>query len=364
MKRITSIDSLRAFALLGILIIHTTFGFGAGGIDYTKTFDYALKFGIMLLFRNRCMLIFNILFGVSFYIILNKKDYPASKFVWRCFLLMMLGLLNRIFFNNDVLFKYGLCGMLLVLIRNMSNKCIYVIIGVLIMLGMFLKEIELGKVIDCPSRYIENISFWQFLQSYPSSLFVLIKQFLNGDFFIIYANMAIGYVMGRLGFVESMDTIIKTKHVILFLGVYFVIGMIYVSQYFGVTFNPFVYVLLMNLFWYCGAAFYWILFIWLYNNSKCFNKIFTLFEPYGKLGLTNYTMQGLVGVAVFYFCGIAYKGISFSIILVCVIGFFLMQTIFSIIWLKYFKNGPLEYLWRCATERKWLPLTIYNVPKT
>ena len=309
------------------------------------------------MFENRFMLIFNILFGVSFYIILGKKDYPASKFVWRCFLLAMLGLLNRLFFNNDVLFKYGLCGVLLVLIRNLSNKKIYVLTGVLIAIGLGLKGLEFGNRIELDTRYIRDSSMLQFFKSYPLSLLMLFKQFLNGDFILIYANMAIGYVLGRIGFVESMDKRIELKHVMLSLAFYVVFGMIcYGSTYVGVSMNHFIRVYILNLFWYSGAAFYWLLFIWLYNHFKWFHKLSSLFEPYGKCGLTNYTMQGFVGVLIFYFAGVSYLGLPYSIVLVGSIVFFIIQALFSSLWLKYFKNGPFEYLWRCATERKWLPI--------
>lgn len=79
MKRITSIDALRAFALFGILLIHARQGFGTGGVNYSNNLDLLLGGGIKHLLESRCMMIFNVLFGVSFYIILNKKDYPAKN---------------------------------------------------------------------------------------------------------------------------------------------------------------------------------------------------------------------------------------------------------------------------------------------
>ena len=42
------------------------------------------------------------------------------------------------------------------------------------------------------------------------------------------------------------------------------------------------------------------------------------------------------------------------------IGFFIIQIILSTIWLKYFNYGPLEWLWRSATYRKWQPMRKRN----
>lgn len=75
-----------------------------------------------------------------------------------------------------------------------------------------------------------------------------------------------------------------------------------------------------------------------------------------KCGLTNFSMQGFLGIIIFYYAGIGYLGLSYSVVLSGSIVFFIIQALFCAVWLSYFKNGPLEYLWRCATERKWLPL--------
>ena len=353
MKRITSIDALRAFALLGILLIHARHGFGVSGCHYLSKIDLALGGGCKFLLESRCMLIFNILFGVSFFIILGKKDYPASKFVWRCFLLVCIGLINRLGFNSDVLFKYGLCGMALVLIRNLSNKRIIIFSIVFIIIGVVLQWLEFGSIIQIPSRYVKGGGVKHLLTSYPISLLGLAKQFLNGDFFIIFANMAIGYVLGRVGFIESMDKKLTFKQVVISLVLYCILGFIYYGcVYYRISVHPLLNKFVLNLFYYCGAAFYWLLFIWLYNHVKWFHELSLFFESYGKCGLTNYSMQGFIGIIIFYFLEIGYLKLPFTILFVYSIFFFVLQMLFSFFWLKKYKNGPFEYLWRCATERK------------
>lgn len=54
--------------------------------------------------------------------------------------------------------------------------------------------------------------------------------------------------------------------------------------------------------------------------------------------------------------GFKYQSITFYVCAALV--FYVIQLLFSYHWLKKYKNGPLEYLWRCATERKWLPLLL------
>lgn len=126
-KRITSIDALRAFTLLGILIVHATNGFG---LPYEKVLTSFLDIYCLLLneffLSSKCNTIFAILFGVSFYLILKNPKNSNAKFVWRCFLLALIGLFNKLFYTYDALMWYGICGMVLVLFRNFKPK--YIII--------------------------------------------------------------------------------------------------------------------------------------------------------------------------------------------------------------------------------------------
>ena len=347
MQRITSIDALRAFALLGILLVHVTYAAGFGALNYTNTVDSLLGAGVWHLFVGRFVLIFNTLFGVSFYIILSKKDYPASRFVWRCFLLALLGLLNGVFFSHDVLFKYGVCGMFLVPLRKLSGKWIMGIILALFAAGVFLVGQDWGSFIECPFRYVEGLSFVEFLKTYPSFLLSLAKDFLNGYYLLIYSTMAIGYLLGRSGVIEAMDSKLTATHVVISLSIYLLLGAL--SLAFKNIF------LVKRILCLSGAAFYWILFVWLYNKSGFCHRLFSRFEPYGKLGLTNYTMQGFSGVLVFYLLGLG-ASLPFTLKFLLALVFFVLQAVFSAVWLKHFRNGPLEYLWRCATARKWLPL--------
>lgn len=64
-------------------------------------------------------------------------------------------------------------------------------------------------------------------------------------------------------------------------------------------------------------------------------------------------MQGIVGVILSALLFIPYHW-AFEYILIAMLLFYVLQVVFSIIWLKHFRYGPLEWLWRCATEKKWL----------
>ena len=78
-------------------------------------------------------------------------------------------------------------------------------------------------------------------------------------------------------------------------------------------------------------------------------------EPYGKLGLTNYIMQSVLGLLVFapFFLGINYLNTTCNVLVALAI--YSLQAILSIWWLRYFTYGPFEWLWRSATYLKIIP---------
>lgn len=78
---------------------------------------------------------------------------------------------------------------------------------------------------------------------------------------------------------------------------------------------------------------------------------------YGRTALSNYILQSLIGTTLFFGFGLGLLGelhdwqtllLAFAIIL--------LQIKISGIWLRHFRYGPLEWLWRCGTYRRWLPL--------
>ena len=358
--RITSIDALRAFALLGILFVHARTGFGANVIG---TSGSVLLNSLIVLFRGKCALIFNILFGISFYIILRKPDYPKRKFVWRCFLLTLMGLGTQFFYNSDALMWYGICGMFLVLVTPLSNKMIAAIIISLHALAMYLGTYHfgdylLGSYTDI-SRYGEDISMKEFVALYPNGVLTYFKAVLNNGIFPTYANFCLGYLIGRLGVVESWDKKITFKTVLWAISIFLVVsgGSVAVHVLNGASLSAaFMAMLSSRLCNLAGATFYTVLFVWAYNHCTLLAPMFHKLEAYGKCGLTNYSLQGVVGVSVFFFLGFSHKIGSASYLFWGTILFYIIQVWCSNLWLRYFRNGPLEYLWRCSTECKWLPL--------
>jgi uncharacterized protein len=91
-------------------------------------------------------------------------------------------------------------------------------------------------------------------------------------------------------------------------------------------------------------------------RANAFKWLVNLFRPVGQMAFTNYLMQSLLGGIIFYGIGFGMFGKlqRFEIYYV-VAAIYLFQIIFSHIWLRFFRFGPLEWAWRCLTYWKIQP---------
>lgn len=92
-------------------------------------------------------------------------------------------------------------------------------------------------------------------------------------------------------------------------------------------------------------------------QTAFWKKILAVFAPVGKMAFTNYVMQSLIGNFVFLGAGLGYmEHVGPFYYTLFGMAVFIIQIILSTIWLQYFNYGPLEWLWRSGTYKKWQPL--------
>lgn len=89
---------------------------------------------------------------------------------------------------------------------------------------------------------------------------------------------------------------------------------------------------------------------------KCFNAV-------GRMAITNYFLQSIVCGLVFTGFGMGYFGsLSQVELYFLVFEIWIVQVVFSVFWLRRFQEGPVEWLWRCLTYRKWDRIKRYKTP--
>lgn len=352
--RITSIDALRAITLLGIIIVHGFDGYGRGVLEPEIGIDEALTWFVKNCLYGKCNTIFAMLFGVSFFLILRNPKNTSGKFLWRCFLLMLIGLANKVFFTFDALMWYGICGMMLVPVRYMKPKYILTFFCLLILVTYELHKFKIGNILfglNIVNRYDGEGSFMDVL-SYPYAVQDYLRGILNRGVFGPYAFLVLGYWLAVKGYIEKLDKVVTWKVVLVFWAIYlisFVLPDIRKLNYFTKLLNT-----------YAATIAYASTVINVYYHSQTIQSILRLLEPYGKLGLTNYSIQGIIGVCIIWQFTTGTLPYSLWGALLIFFAVYVLQAIFSYVWLKHFRYGPMEYVWRVATERELIKFRIDN----
>ena len=82
-----------------------------------------------------------------------------------------------------------------------------------------------------------------------------------------------------------------------------------------------------------------------------------MLAPYGRMALSNYVLQSIIGTFLLYHWGLGWLGtIGNTQTLLIALGVIVFQVMMSTWWLNRFHYGPLEWLWRSATKLSWQPL--------
>lgn len=87
-------------------------------------------------------------------------------------------------------------------------------------------------------------------------------------------------------------------------------------------------------------------------------SVFHWFAAPGRMALTNYIGQSVIGILLFYGIGLGLgAGIGQSLVVLIAAGVWIMQAIISRVWLHYCQFGILEWIWRMLTYGKTFRLT-------
>ncbi len=94
--------------------------------------------------------------------------------------------------------------------------------------------------------------------------------------------------------------------------------------------------------------------LWLRSDGASKWKILA---PVGRMALTNYLMQTILGIVIFYGVGFGLGGnIGPALFLPIGLTIYSFQVIYSNWWFRYFNYGPLEWVWRQLTYGKRLSI--------
>lgn len=379
-NRIEIADVLRGFAVMGITLIHfierfSLYSFPEETSNFMMFTDRIIWDSIFFTFSGKAYCIFALLFGFSFFIQDNsqkekRKDF-RGRFAWRLVLLFFIACINSALFPGEILVLYALLGYVLIAVCRFSTRTVMAIAIVLL-----LQPFEWGQIIyalfnpeytginaqlDAPYWEIVNVaqkegSFFEMCKTaiWTGNIANMGWMLLHGRVTQTAGLFMIGMLIGRGRIFPYSEKNIKLwikvfiVAVIAFFPIYGLIATLpeFVSR--DALLVPSILILksLSNL------AFTGILFagvILVYYLTK-FKNVLHQLAPYGRMSLTNYLSQSLIGSFLFYNWGLSlYKYTGITVCFLMGIGIFLIQFFFCHWWLRSHRHGPLEWLWKKAT---------------
>lgn len=376
-ERVHLVDALRGFALMGLLLVHSIELFE---LYWKNPVESKVHDIIFFLFAGKAYAIFAMLFGLSFFIIMDKQARKGidfrMRFVWRLTILFFIGTLNSMVYSGEVLQVLAGFGFLLIFAYRIPSKWLIGIAILCLMTPQLMYHYwtsmhNFAGANDKPYSWqlYENAHNMWINGSLSQVLaFNVTTGSLAKWFFFFDGNRGmqvvglflIGLVIGRMGLFAKPIAFTRLRKQILIVAILSSIILFATQKYLALP--------AIKALWQEGNMAKWYLdelvngyfclafmailvlsFIAAYQK-KIGNKILGLLAPAGRMSLTIYVSQSLVGVPFFYGYGLnMWDKISQLNALLLGMAFFTLQIIFAHAWMKRFHYGPLEWCWRAAT---------------
>ena len=377
--RIEVVDALRGFAIMSIMFLHNIEHFDYYYLpeflpEWMKVLDKIIWETLFFLFGGKSYAIFALLFGFSFYIQNDNQEKKGNdfrgRFLWRLLLLLGFGFVNTIFYEGDILMIYAVLGIVLIPVCKWNDKAVF--ITAVILMAQPLEWIKFFYMLANPEyvpapnlsnsyfgmmgEYLKNNSFIEHaIGNLSIGRFASVFwSWENGRFFQAPALFMFGLLMGRRKlFITSIESTVFWKKALQYAFLLFVplFTLKNILPQISIR-KEIVDSLSIIVTSWSNLAFMIFMvsaFILLYQKESIRNILSKLI-PFGKMSLTNYIMQSIVGSFIYYRYGLGlveYTGATYSLLIGIIL--FVLQLLFCTWWLKNHKQGPLEYIWHKAT---------------
>lgn len=386
-ERLTALDTLRGFAVLGILVMNiqsfampfaayynpTTYGNLDGANYWTWFFGHVLA-------DQKFMTIFSLLFGAGLLLLTSRIEArggsPARVHYSRMAWLLVFGLLHAyLLWYGDILVLYAFCGLLIYPCRKLRPRTLLIIGLLVIAIGSGISLLGgLSMRYWPPEVLAKFLSDWkpppevvaQEVAAYRGGWLAQMHarvpvSFEFHTFFIFVWGMwragglmLVGMALYKLRFFSAERS--RASYLVLialavFAGLPVVLyGVqrnfslhwdVRYSFFFGQQFN------------YWGSLLVslgWIGLLLLACNASCLGWLTRPLSAVGRMAFSNYILQTLVCTSIFYGHGLGLFGRVERVGQIAIVAaVWAVLLIFSSLWLRNFQFGPLEWLWRALT---------------
>ncbi|RWR14553.1 DUF418 domain-containing protein [Siminovitchia fortis] len=373
MERIQALDVLRGLSLLGILLVnmigfHSPYGY-YNPYEWWKYGDLTVYAWLDVLVQGSFYPIFAMMFGYGLVIMQRRSAIRGTSF-WKISLrrlsvLLIFGIIHAFFiWYGDILITYALMGMVLLMFLRLSGPWLMALGWALYLLPqLFLSGmLVLASLFDTASLadYIDIAGLQQAEITYSSGSFmdITIQRIadwkasnLSGGLiiylFLILPMLMIGAGAGKMQWLEKAGSQWKKWLVILLIALPVGIAVKMLPFFAGLSIS-FQYIQDAIGGPILGMA-YVAAIVLIMRSAKAAKWLHPLSSA-GRMSITIYIMQSVIGTLIFYHYGLGLYGeVSLATGTWLAFAIYIIQVIFAEIWLAKFKQGPIEKFWRFLT---------------
>ncbi len=275
--------------------------------------------------------------------------------LWRNALLLIIGSLHYMIREGDVLMVYAVSSLFLVAMRRLSSRTL-IVVGAVLFLAPIANDLLLQSIADSSDATLAGI--W----TEPSGDIDDVDELLglgalSGYFMRGLGLIIMGAGLYRTGFMHG-DMSVKTYRTTALVGLgvglpLAAIGVMFTAVNDFSTTVAFIGNIPNNLGTIPASLGYLSLIIlW---NRRADNWLKRRFRAAGRMALTNYLSQSVLGVFLLTVL-LGDVEVNRAGILVFVLAVWALQLWWSEAWLARFRFGPAEWIWRVLTYRRWQAL--------
>lgn len=322
--RIHALDTLRGFALCGILIINIyqqiVFRGAAAGTASQ------MPGAVQLLFYERFYPIFSILFGVGFAIFLQRAatrtDRPRVVLARRLVVLLLIGALHFLIHPGEILAAYALAGLVVLLpLSYLGGRAAFVVAIVLLLVGA---QLVVGYG---PIPGLLALGYAGAMLGVPAALERRTGRVAVA--FAVFGTLAVAWIV-----LAVRDVGLPAVNVIGGPGG----GVSLLDPLAGIV---------------TGLAYCCLMLLLL--RTPLGPALSAVLSPMGRMALTNYLAASVLFLVAGPLLGIDDPG-DLPQIVGLTLGIIVLQAVWSVLWLRSFRYGPAEWAWRCLTWWRRAPL--------
>jgi len=404
-ERIEILDVLRGLAVCGILVGNMQWFSGYGmmppAIARQSPFaDQVTHFLVHFFVEGKFYSIFSFLFGFGFALQIaraeERRDSRASLFKRRLFWLLVIGLLHAyLLWSGDILSIYAVMGFVLILFRRKTNgallKWAFVLLAIPILTYILLYILFVAFVPPDAVAKLDaaQINFWnETVRKVPQSSYLQIITGYNlnmiaGRYASVILEMRLPKILAMflLGFYAYRRKVFQNlsshqpfiRRVLVYGLILGLVGNVTFAAFAGAeaVFPPSPAGIVGVITYAFGvpalalALVALVATLWQRAPSSHGRRLLASLAPVGRMALTNYLMQTVICVLIFYGYGFGQFGkFGATTATLIALAIFVFQILMSALWLKYFSYGPMEWIWRQLTYRRRLSLRIKHPQMT